>query len=205
MIPSSDYKIMLRKYFSRTNQRVHITFDEVRIALRPPHYVKQTSRPQWGIGRVISIGDSEKVTIFFLRGGKRIIQGSSPALEYADDHHPILEIAGSANWDRADPNLYVVELKPKIFDWEQRFMAANLHWIPGKRCVYVGMSGLTPEERFRSHLCGQHAAWFVQKYGLRLLPELYQHFNPLPYELAQQMEPELARQLRADGLPVWQN
>jgi hypothetical protein len=27
----------------------------------------------------------------------------------------------------------------------------------------------------------------------------------LPYELAQQMEPELARQLRADGLAVWQN
>ena len=29
--------------------------------------------------------------------------------------------------------------------------------------------------------------------------------NPLPYELAQAMEPELARQLRADGVAVWPN
>jgi Protein of unknown function (DUF3553) len=87
--------------------------------------VKQISQPELGIGRVISIGESEKVTVFFLRGGKRIIQGGSPALEHADDHHPILEIAGSANWDRADRNLYVVELNPKAFDWERRFFEAN--------------------------------------------------------------------------------
>jgi hypothetical protein len=101
--------------------------------------------------------------------------------------------------------VYVVDLNPKVFDWELRFFEANLHWIPGRHCVYVGATGLTPEERFRAHLRGEHAAWFVRKYGLRLLPELYEHFNPLPYVLAQQMEPELARQLRADGLAVWQN
>jgi hypothetical protein len=67
------------------------------------------------------------------------------------------------------------------------------------------MTGLTPEERFRHHLRGQHAAWIVQKYGRRLLPEYYQHFNPLPYILAQEMEPELAQQLRSDGHAVWQN
>jgi hypothetical protein len=70
-------------------------------------------------------------------------------------------------------------------------------------CVYVGMTGLTPEERFRAHQRGEHAARVVKKFGRRLLPELYQHFNPLPYELAKQMEPKLARQLRADGLAVW--
>jgi hypothetical protein len=168
-------------------------------------YVKQRSQPEWGIGRIVSIGDGEKVNIFFLRGGKRIFQGCSPELEQVDFHHPILEIAGSVNWNYADRNLYVVELKPKIFGWERRFFEANLHWIPGSLCVYVGMTGLTPEERFRAHRRGEHAARIVQKYGLCLLPELYQQFNPLPYELAQQMEPELARQLRADGLAVWQN
>jgi hypothetical protein len=60
-------------------------------------YVKQTSRPQWGIGGVISIGDSEKVAIFFLQGGKRIFYSSSPDLEQVDSQHPILEIAGSVN------------------------------------------------------------------------------------------------------------
>jgi hypothetical protein len=175
------------------------------MALLVGDYVKQTSQPEWGIGRVLSIGESEKITIFFLRGGKRIINGSSSELEQVDSPHPILEIAGAVNWNRADRNLYVIELNPKIFDWDRRFFEANLHWLPGRQCVYVGMTGLTPEERFRAHMRGKHAARAVQKYGLRLLPEFYQHFNPLPYELAQQMEPELAQQLRADGLAVWQN
>ncbi len=92
-----------------------------------------------------------------------------------------------------------------MFEREQRFFEANPHWIPGKLCVYVGMTGITPEERFRAHMRGEHAARLVRRYGRRLIPEYYQHFNPLPYELAQAMEPELARQLRADGHAVWQN
>jgi len=176
------------------------------MALRVGEYVKQSRQPQWGIGRVIWLGEQEKVTIFFLRGGRRVFLGSSPPLEQVGDpQHPILEIAATANWQSANRNLYVVELNPKIFDREERFFKANLHWIPGNLCVYVGMTGLTPEERFRAHQRGEHSAWFVKKYGRRLLPELYSHFNPLPYELAQQMEPELARQLRDDGLAVWQN
>jgi hypothetical protein len=154
---------------------------------------------------VISIGESEKVTIFFLRVGKRIFYSSSPESEQVDARHPILELAGSVNWNYADRNLYVVELNPKVYDWERRFFEANFHWIPGKHCVYVGVTGLTPEERFHAHLRGEHAAWFVRKYGLRLFRELYEHFNPLPYALAQEMEPESARQLRAAGLAVWQN
>jgi hypothetical protein len=126
-------------------------------------------------------------------------------LQQIDSHHAILELAGSVNWNYADRNLYVVELNSKVFDWDQRFFEDNLHWIPGNPCVYVGMTGLTPEERFRAHQRGEHAARVGRKYGRRLLPDLYQHFNPLPYELAQQMEPELARQLRAAGLAVCQN
>jgi hypothetical protein len=85
---------------------------------------------------------------------------------------PILELAGSVNWNYADRSLYVVELNPKVLDWERRFFEANLHWIPGKHCVYVGITGLTPEERFRAHVRGEHAAWFVQKYALPLLPNV---------------------------------
>jgi hypothetical protein len=67
------------------------------------------------------------------------------------------------------------------------------------------MTGLSPEERFQKHLRGEKDAWFVHKYGQRLLPDLYRHFNPMPYELAHVMEPELARQLREQGYGVWQN
>jgi len=34
-----------------------------RMALRVGDYVKQTSQPEWGIGRVVSIGESGKVTV----------------------------------------------------------------------------------------------------------------------------------------------
>ena len=169
-------------------------------------YVKHSGQPDWGIGRVLSSGERGKAIIFFLRGGRRVLDTNYAQLEQVGDpHHPVLEIAGKANWDRADRNLYVIELDPKVFEKEERFAEANPHWIPGKLCVYVGMTGITPEERLQQHKNGYKAAWFVQKYGRSLLPEFYQHFNPLPYELATEMEGELARQLRADGHAVWQN
>ncbi len=173
---------------------------------REGDYVRHSGQPNWGIGRVLWIGEKGKVTIFFLGGGKRTFTSSSAHLEQVEDlRHPILEIAGTANWNRADRNLYVIELDPKVFEKEERFAEANPHWIPGNLCVYVGMTGITPEERFRKHKSGHKAGRFVQRYGRHLLPEFYQDFNPLPYELAQEMERELARQLRADGHAVWQN
>lgn len=67
------------------------------------------------------------------------------------------------------------------------------------------MTGLTPEERLQKHLRGGKDAWFVREYGQRLLPELYKHFNPMPYARAAVMEVELARQLRVQGYGVWEN
>ena len=43
------------------------------------------------------------------------------------------------------------------------------------------MTVLTPEERFANHKAGTKAAWVVKRYGLRLLPELYDQLNPMPY------------------------
>lgn len=83
------------------------------MTFRVGNYVKQTSQPGWGIGRVISIGEGEKVTIFFLRGGKRIFQDNSFDLERVDGCNPLLELAGKVDWKRADRNLYVVELNSK--------------------------------------------------------------------------------------------
>jgi hypothetical protein len=42
----------------------------------------------------------------------------------------------------------------------------------------------------------------IGKYGLRLMPELYEYLNPMPYEAAAQMEKDLAEDLRADGYTV---
>src|SRR6516164_6639239 len=74
--------------------------------------------------------------------------------------------------------------------------AANPRSDPKKPCVYVGMSGLKPEERFANHKAGIKAASVVKRFGLRLLPELYEHLNPMPFEAAVQMEKDLAEDLR---------
>jgi hypothetical protein len=45
-------------------------------------------------------------------------------------------------------------------------------------------------------------AWVVRKYGVRLMPELYDHLNPVPFAAAAQMEIELAEDLRVEGYTV---
>ena len=71
-----------------------------------------------------------------------------------------------------------------------------------KPCLYVGMTGLTPEERFANHKAGVKDAYVVQRYGIRLLPELYAHLNPMPFEAAVEMEKDLAGDLRQEGYTV---
>ena len=73
----------------------------------------------------------------------------------------------------------------------------------GKPGYYVGMTGLTPEQRFRNHKMGIKAARVVRKYGVRLVPKLYAHLNPMPYEKALVMEGDLADSLRKRGYTVF--
>lgn len=73
----------------------------------------------------------------------------------------------------------------------------------GKAAYYVGMTGLTPEERFRNHKAGLKAARVVKKYGVRLVPKLYEHLNPMPYDKAVAMEGHLADSLRKRGYVVY--
>jgi len=70
--------------------------------------------------------------------------------------------------------------------------------------VDVGVTGLTPEERFAEHKAGIRANSYVQRFGLRLLPRLYAYANPMPYEAARDMEVELAIALQEEGYAVWQ-
>ena len=73
----------------------------------------------------------------------------------------------------------------------------------GKAGYYVGMTGLTPEERFSNHKAGIKAARVVQKYGERLVPVLYEHLNPMSYEDALRIEEQLADSLRKRGFQVF--
>ncbi len=62
--------------------------------------------------------------------------------------------------------------------------------------------GLTPQERFANHKAGTEAVSLVKRYGIRLLPKLYEHLNPMPYEAAARMEMNLAEDLRQEGTPL---
>ena len=98
-------------------------------------------------------------------------------------------------------HVYVVLLAAEVSKlWEVR--AANPARDLQRPCVYVGMTGLEPEERFQNHKKGLKASRVVQLYGVRLMPELYEIFNPMPFEAAVVMERELAEDLRRQGYTV---
>ena len=100
-------------------------------------------------------------------------------------------------------NVYVVELDGAVLR-ERRFALANPDRHSSKPCLYVGATGLSPEKRFENHKAGYKANRYVERYGLRLRSELYEEYNPLSYEDAQEMERELAAMLREKGYAVWQ-
>ena len=101
-------------------------------------------------------------------------------------------------------HVYVVELSPEVLR-HARFVRANPGYVTGKPCVYVGMTGLDPDLRFDKHKAGIQANRYVTQFGQRLLPELYELYNPLTYDEARSLEVELGIDLRESGYGVWQS
>jgi hypothetical protein len=89
-------------------------------------------------------------------------------------------------------NVYVILLKPDAAR-HSKVVQQNPKRDRSRPCVYVGMTGLTVDQRFLNHKNGYKSSWVVKRYGDRLLPEeLYEHLNPMPYEAAVEMEKDLA-------------
>ena len=104
---------------------------------------------------------------------------------------------------RPHHHVYVIALDDRVWN-HARFRSANPHWQLGKPFVYVGMTGLDPDVRFDKHMAGIQSNAFVRRYGLHLLPHLYERYNPMRYKDAQLMEVELGIRLRSLGYGVWQ-
>ena len=64
-------------------------------------------------------------------------------------------------------NVYVVLLDPAVAKL-RKVRAANPDRDRKKPCVYVGMSGLTPEERFANHKAGTKDAPLVKRFGITM-------------------------------------
>ena len=98
-------------------------------------------------------------------------------------------------------NVYVVLLSKGALK-DRSILRRNPQRDRSKPAVYVGMTGLPVDHRFENHKNGYKAARLVRKYGVRLMPELYAHLNPMPFEAAAQMEKDLAEDLRKEGYAV---
>jgi len=102
---------------------------------------------------------------------------------------------------QAHHSVYVVRLDSAVAELKQ-VQKLNPNRNPKMPCVYVGMTGLTVEERFENHKSGTKASYYVKRFGKDFLPELFAHLNPMPYEQACVMECELAEDLRREGYTV---
>jgi len=101
-------------------------------------------------------------------------------------------------------HVYVIKLDGAVLN-HRKFKEANPQHHPLKACVYVGMTGLSPKERFAQHKKGYKSGKYVHQYGTKLLPKLYERYNPMKYEEAVERERLLADHLRKQGFAVWQN
>jgi predicted GIY-YIG superfamily endonuclease len=67
--------------------------------------------------------------------------------------------------------------------------------------LYVGQTVRDPDARFDQHKAGYKASGAVRRFGVRLLPELVAHLNPMRRWEALELEAGLAEEFRAAGIP----
>ena len=79
-----------------------------------------------------------------------------------------------------------------------------LEFAPSEYGLYVGLTGLTPDQRYLNHKSGYKASRWPKRYGIGLLPALYRHLNPLDWESAVHAEVALAEALAQTGVRVEQ-
>ena len=73
---------------------------------------------------------------------------------------------------------------------------------PSKPCVYVGLTPLRVDRRFDFRRASPEAEWRVHKFGVRLMPELYDSLQPMTCKQALQTAKKLADDLRIKGFGV---
>ena len=101
--------------------------------------------------------------------------------------------------------VYVIELEQVVAD-VRKFRTENPKYIKGNACVYVGQSSRKPSLRFEQHKEGYKSNKYAKKYGIKLRPDLYEKYNPIPTRKdAEEIEAMLSRELRSRGYGVWFN
>lgn len=71
---------------------------------------------------------------------------------------------------------------------------------PARWGLYVGQTSRDPDLRFDQHKAGYKASGAVRRFGVRLLPELVAHLNPITGDESLALEAALADALRGAGI-----
>jgi hypothetical protein len=67
--------------------------------------------------------------------------------------------------------------------------------------VYVGQTSRDPDWRFDQHKMGYKASGAARRFGVKLLPGLFEHLNPVQRWESIELEAALAELFRAAGVP----
>ena len=101
--------------------------------------------------------------------------------------------------------LYVIELDKAVAK-SAKFRKQSPDFIFGIRCFYVGQSARAPMLRFKQHKEGYKSNTYARRFGLRLVPEFYEKYNPIPTRKdAEELEEYVANKLRKERYGVWFN
>tara|TARA_Y100000590_G_C15728867_1_gene1016299 strand:+ start:2990 stop:3307 length:318 start_codon:yes stop_codon:yes gene_type:complete len=101
--------------------------------------------------------------------------------------------------------IYVIELDKNVGK-SAKFRKKNPNLVFGNRCFYVGQSARAPMLRFKQHKEGYKSNTFAKQFGLKLVPEFYEKYNPIPTRKdAEELEKYLAHKLRKEKYGVWFN
>ena len=102
-------------------------------------------------------------------------------------------------------NVYVIELEKEVAD-KRKFQTKNPRYTRGNNCVYVGQTTRKPSLRFEQHKEGYKSNKYAKHHGLKLRPDLYEKYNPIPTRKdAEDIEEMLGEELRNQGYGVWFN
>ena len=101
--------------------------------------------------------------------------------------------------------LYVIELDKQVGKLV-KFRKQSPKFLLGNHCFYVGQSAKKPSIRFRQHKDGYKYNTYVKQFGMRLVPNLYEKYNPIPTQKdAEELEEYVAIKLRQERYGVWFN
>lgn len=67
--------------------------------------------------------------------------------------------------------------------------------------LYVGQTSRDPDLRFDQHKAGYKASGAARRFGVRLLPDLVAHLNPMSRWESLELEAALAEAFAAGGVP----